>query len=234
MFFITLIFPLQLNDQPHWLTIGWALEGAALFWLFHRIPHPGLRVTGVALLAAVFARLVLNPAVLHYAQRSPTPIFNWILLTYGLAALCCFAGVRLLAPPRDRVLGFNAPALLGTLGTILAFALVNFEIADYFTPEGSAVRLEFSGNFARDISYTIAWALFALVMILVGIRQRLRAARYAAIVLIGVASLKLFFHDMWNSPTVYKMIAFLIVSVVVLAASFLFARFLRNNPDPKS
>ena len=232
LFFITLIFPLQFSH--HWITIGWALEGAALLWLFHRIPHPGLRVTGVALLAAVFARLILNPEVLHYALRSPTPVFNWILLSYGSAALCCFAGVRLLAPPRNQVLGVNAPALLGTLGTILAFALVNFEIADYFTPAGSWIRLEFSGNFARDMSYTIAWALFALALLLAGIRQHLRAARYAAIALLCVAFVKLIFFDFANLDQIYRIAAFFVVAVVALAASFLFQRFLRSNSASKS
>lgn len=230
LFFITLIFPLQFSDQPHWTTISWALEGAALFWLFHRIPHPGLRLTGVALLVAVFVRLILNPAVLHYAERSSTPIFNWILLTYGVAALCCFAGLRLLAPPRDRVLGFPAPALLGTLGTILAFALVNLEIADYFTAENSWIRLEFfSGGFARGMSYTIAWALFALVLLIVGLARSLKAARYAAIALLGVACAKLILHDLDHLDQIYRIAAFFVVAVVAIAYSFLYQRFFRNS-----
>ena len=228
LFFVTLVFPLQFSR--HWLTVGWALEGTALLWLYHRIPHPGLRVTGVALLAAVFARLILNPEVLHYAERSPTPIFNWILLTYGVATLCCFAGARLLAAPRDRVLGCDAPALLATLGTILAFALVNFEIADYFTPANAWVRFEFSGNFARDMSYTIAWALFALLLLVAGIVRRLRAARYAGIALLGVAFAKLIFHDLARLDQIYRIAAFFVVAVVALAASFLIQRFLRSNP----
>src|SRR5207237_9460078 len=48
LFFITLIFPIQLDRQ--WITVGWALEGAALCWLFRPVPHPGLRVAGIALL----------------------------------------------------------------------------------------------------------------------------------------------------------------------------------------
>jgi hypothetical protein len=228
LFFITLVFPLQFSNQ--WLTIAWAMEGAALLWLFHRIPHPGLRAAGAALLAAVFARLILNPAVLHYAERSDTPVFNWILATYGIAAVCCFAGMKLLAPPRDRLLGLNVPAILATFGTILAFALVNLEIADFFTPAGSYVRLEFSGDFARDMSYTIAWALFALVMIVLGIRHRLRAARYAALVLLGVTCLKLFLHDTASLETVWRIAAFAVVSAVALAASFLYQRFLRSTP----
>src|SRR5437016_1901869 len=110
LFFITLIFPIQYERQ--WLTIAWALEGAALCWLFHRVQHPGLRLTGVALLATAFVRLALNPAVLSYHPRSATPILNWSLYTYGLVTVSLFAGARLLVPPRDRVLTINAPALL--------------------------------------------------------------------------------------------------------------------------
>jgi hypothetical protein len=227
LFFITLIFPLQFWEHgPQWITIGWALEGAALLWLFQRVPHPGLRIAGVGLLAAVFARLILNSAIFDYAARGEQAVFNWILYTYGIATLCCFAGARLLAPPRDRVLGFSAPALLATLGTILAFALVNLEIADYFTPAGHRLTLDFSGNFARDMSYTIAWALFALTLLGAGIAKRQRAVRFAAIALLVVTLLKLFFYDLDELEQLYRVGALMVVAVVAIAASFLYQRFL--------
>jgi len=72
LFFITLIFPIQFDRQ--WITIGWALEGTALLWLFHRVPHPGLQLTGVGLLIAAFLRLAFNPAVLDYHPRAAIPI----------------------------------------------------------------------------------------------------------------------------------------------------------------
>ena len=50
LFFITLIFPIQFDRQ--WITVGWALEGAALCWFFHRVPHPGLRIAGAGLLVS--------------------------------------------------------------------------------------------------------------------------------------------------------------------------------------
>ena len=160
LFFITLIFPIQFDRQ--WITIGWALEGAALLWLFHRVPHPGLRLTGVGLLVAAFVRLAFNSAVLEYHARSATPIFNWYLYTYGIATGALFFGTRLLAPPRNLILKSNAQAVLGSLGTVLAFLLLNIEIADYFSAPGSTLTFQFSGNFARDMSYSIAWGLFAL------------------------------------------------------------------------
>ncbi len=102
LFFITLIFPIQFERQ--WITIGWALEGAALLWLFHRVPHSGLRLAGAGLLVAAFVRLALNPAVLDYHPRSATPIFNWYLYAYGIVTVCLFVGARLLARPRHEIL----------------------------------------------------------------------------------------------------------------------------------
>ena len=67
--FITVAIPLQLEKQ--WITIGWALEGAALVWLYRRIPHRGLLAWSGALLAAAFVRLAVNPAVLSYHAGQP-------------------------------------------------------------------------------------------------------------------------------------------------------------------
>jgi hypothetical protein len=224
LFFITLIFPIQYERQ--WLTIAWALEGAALCWLFHRVPHPGLRLTGVALLVIAFIRLAMNPAVLSYHARSTLPILNWYLYTYGLVTLSLFAGAWLLAPPRERVLAIKAPPLLCTLGTVLAFLLVNIQIADFFAAPGTAaLTFQFSGNFTRDMTYSIAWALFALVLLVPGLIKRIAPARYAALGLLGVTLLKLFIHDLAKLAQLYRVGALLGVAVIAIVASFLYQRF---------
>jgi uncharacterized membrane protein len=97
LFFITLIFPIQFERQ--WITLGWALEGAALLWLFQRVPHRGLQVVGAGLLVAAFGRLALNPEVFSYHPRSGRAILNWTLYTYGITTACLFTGARLLTPP---------------------------------------------------------------------------------------------------------------------------------------
>ena len=235
LFFITLIFPIQFERQ--WLTVAWALEGAALLWLFHRVPHGGLRLVGAALLITSFVRLGCNTAVLGYHMRGDTGILNWYLYAYGLTTAALFAGARLLAPPRSLVLGINTPPLLNTLGVVLAFILLNIEIADFFTPPGArAVALQFSGNFARDMSYTIGWALFALTLLAGGIWQRSKPARYAAIVLLSIALVKLFFHDLARLEALYRVGALMVVAVIAISASFAYQRFLpsnENTPPPR-
>ena len=224
LFFITLIFPIQFDKQ--WITIGWALEGAALLWLFHRVPHAGLRLTGVGLLVVAFVRLA-NPAVLSYQERSATPILNWYLYTYGIVTVCLFLSARLLAPPRNLVMQANVPPVLCGLGTVLAFLLLNIEIADKFTAVGAtALTFEFSGNFARDMTYSIAWALFALVLLVVGIAKRQPPVRYAGLGLLGITLVKLFFHDLGQLKDLYKIGAFIGVAIIAILASFLYQRFL--------
>jgi Predicted membrane protein (DUF2339) len=225
LFFITLIFPIQFDRQ--WITVGWALEGAALCWLFHRVPHPGLRLTGIVLFVIVFARLALNPAVLSYHPRAAFPILNWYLYTYGIATVCLFAAGRFLAPPRHLVLGSNVRPLLYALATVLAFLLVNIEIADYFNTSGTgALTFQFSGNFARDMSYSIAWALFALLMLIVGMRKQIASVRFASLGLLGLTVVKLFFHDLSQLDQLYRISAFVVVAIIAMVASFLYQRFL--------
>ena len=229
LFFITLIFPIQFDRQ--WITIGWALEGAALLWLFHRVPHPGLRLVGTGLLVAAFVRLAFNPAVLEYHARSATPILNWYLYAYGIVTVCLFAGARLLAPPRNQISMINAPPILAGLGTVLAFLLLNIEIADYFSEPGSTLTFQLSGNvssdiiFERDMTFSIAWALFALALLIIGILRKIPAARYSAIGLLSVTLLKLFFHDLARLNQLYRIGAFIGVAVIAMLASFAYQRF---------
>jgi uncharacterized membrane protein len=139
--------------------------------------------------------------------------------------VCLFAGARLLAPPRNIVLRSNVQPVLSGLGTVLAFLLLNIEIADYFSTAGSTLTFQFRGNFARDMTYSIAWALFALGLLIIGILRKIPAARYSAIGLLGVTLLKLFFHDLTRLGQLYRIGAFFGVAVIAMLASFAYQRF---------
>lgn len=221
---VTVALPLQLDRQ--WLTIGFAMEGAALLALFQRLPHPGLARVGVALLAGAFGRLLLNPDLLTWGLPDGAPIFNALLYPFVIVITALFVGARLsneAAVPHGR-------RLLLALGTIALFALVNLQIAHFFTPPGTGrLDLSFTGNLARDMTYTLAWSVFALALVVVGLVRDLRAARLAGAALFGAALLKLFFHDLSQLDNLYRIGALLGVAAVALAASTLYQRFLK--PD---
>ena len=83
------------------------------------------------------------------------------------------------------------------------------------------------------MTYSIAWALFALALLVAGIARKLRAARYASLALLGVTLLKLFFHDLAQLNQLYRIGAFVGVAVILLAASFLYQKFVTAEEKSK-
>jgi Predicted membrane protein (DUF2339) len=233
LFFVSLIFPIQFDHE--WIALGWAFEGFALLWLFRVVPHRGLRYVGVGLLCVAFVRLALNPAVLEYHRRSSTPIWNWYLYAYGFPIFFLFGGASLFRASRQSSFERTAPTLLNSLGAILTFLLLNIEIADYFSV-GPTLTFSFSGNFARDMTYSIAWALFAFALLLVGMKQKTGWVRYAGVVLLLVTLIKLFLHDLGNLSQLYRIGAFIGVAIILIVASFAYQCFLvpkaeKSAPD---
>ena len=80
------------------------------------------------------------------------------------------------------------------------------------------------------MSYSIAWGLFSLGLLVIGFWKETAGARYAAVGLLLVTLAKLFLHDLDQVGSIYRIGAFLVVSVIALGASFLYQRAGRKNP----
>ena len=223
LFFLTLIFPLQFDKE--WITLGWALEGAALVWLFRRVPHEGLKKWGFYLLLISFCRLTFNTAVFSYHPRQALPVFNWYLYTYLTAAAAMFTSALLWRPREEKIMDVNAKSVLMGCGAALLFLLMNIEIADYFS-SGVSLTFQFSGNVARDLAYTLGWSAFASLLFGFGIKTVSKAARQASIGIFAVAILKLFLHDIWSLGQLYRVAAFLVTAVILIVVSFFYQKHL--------
>lgn len=225
--FITVAVPLQLEKE--WITIGWALEGAALIALWRRIPHRGLAVWSGLLMAVVFVRLVLNPAVFDYHPRSVFPIWNWYLYTWGVAALAFFAAAWWM--PRVNEVRHRLASFYAAAGTILLFVLLNIEIADFYST-GSALTFDFSAGLAQDLTYTLGWALFGIALLVAGLTAGSRGARMAAIGLLLLSALKCFLHDLMRLGGLYRVGSLVGLALSLALVAILLQRFvLRKAVD---
>jgi hypothetical protein len=221
--FITVAIPLQLEKE--WLTIGWALEGAALAWLFRRLPHRGLFWAALGLLAVAFARLALNPGVLAYEARGPLPILNWYLYTYLLCAAAMLTAGWMFRPTDDSVGGsLRGSQLAAAGGTILLFLLLNIEIADFYTT-GATIAFNLSAGLAQDLTYTLAWAVFAVCLLSAGIVLRSHPARLSAIVLLTVTVLKGFLHDVARLGGLYRVGSFVGLAICLSLVAVVLQKF---------
>src|SRR5262249_164224 len=145
---------------------------------------------------------------------------------YGVVGACLFAGARLLATPPMVLAGRAVGPVLAGLGTVLAFLLLNIEIADYFSPAGAMLTFEFRGDLPPAMLSPIAWGLFAIGLSVVGLRRAPPPARSAALGLLSATLLKLFFHDLARLGQLYRVGALIGVAIIAMVASFLYQRFL--------
>ena len=226
---VTVAIPLQLDHQ--WVTIGWALEGAALAWLYQRVPHRGLLAAATGLLVVVFVRLGLNPSIWTYEPRGALRIFNWYLYTYAIAASSLFAAAWFLARTDDRPMPWlpRASRLLPALATVLLFLLLNIEIADYYAT-GPAITFRFGVRVSQDLTYTIGWLAFGMILLGAGIYLHNRPARVAAVSLIAVTAFKCFLYDLASLGGLYRVASFVGLAIALALVSLVLQKYVLARP----
>jgi len=227
--FVTVAIPLQLRQQ--WVTIGWALEGAALAWLYRRIPHRGLLYFGNALLATVFARLALNPAILVYEPRGAVRVFNWYLYTYLICASAFLVAAWWLSTTDDRIIASTRSSrLLPAAGVVLLFLLLNIEIADFYAA-GPTITFRFGAAVSQDLTYTIGWLAFGLLLLAAGIFVKSHAARMTAVLLIAVTTLKCFLYDLGSLEGLYKVASLTGLALSLVIVALVLQRFVLSKAE---
>jgi uncharacterized membrane protein len=75
------------------------------------------------------------------------------------------------------------------------------------------------------LGLSILWGVFALGMVIVGIAQDKKYLRIAAIVLLAITLVKLFFYDITELDTIPKTILFISLGILLLVISFLYNKY---------
>lgn len=238
--FVAVAIPLQLDRQ--WIIVAWALEAAAVWWLYRRLPHIGLKYFGIALFAAVLLRLYPDAAFRHLHERGAI-VFNWLLYTYGVPAACFLVGARGLSAVEvtyrsaweerlpvggTRLAWYQLAYLIGLLSV---FVLINLEIADAFS-SGRYVEFSWDHSYARDLTVSLAWGLYGLLLLSIGMWQKSRALRFVSLGFMLLTIAKVFLYDLSNIHGIYRPLSFLGLAVSLIVVSLLYQRFVfQREPE---
>jgi uncharacterized membrane protein len=233
--FATVAIPLQLRQQ--WITIGWALEGAALAWLYRRIPHRGLLYAAMALLSVVFVRLALNQAVFVYEPRGMR-VLNWYLYAYLTCGVAMFVAAWWLSRTDDELVpaadwSLRASTLLPPAGVILLFLLLNIEIADFYAT-GPEITFRFGVTIAQDLTYTVGWLIFGLGLLAAGIYLHNRPGRMTAVALIAITMFKAFLYDMGSLGGLYRVASLVGLAISLSLVALALQKFVLQAPKEGS
>ncbi len=240
--FIALAIPMQLDHE--WVTVGWAVLGLFVTLLWQRLDHAGLKYFGLLLHAVVFVRLILNPAVfLYHPVGAPfgLPVLNWLLYTYLVPAATLLLSARALFPKEmERAKPWESwyrslerPVLAtayGLMAVVLGFWWINLTIFDAFSAQ-TTLEIAFDRQPARDLTLSLSWAIYALVLLGVGVARKSSGLRWTSLVVLIVTIAKVFLYDLGELSDLYRVFSLLGLSVSLILVSLLYQRFVFRNPD---
>ncbi|MCP3967781.1 MAG: DUF2339 domain-containing protein [Lentisphaerae bacterium] len=94
----------------------------------------------------------------------------------------------------------------------------------YLTFETSSLLYHFVRGF-RAGGVSILWGVFAFAMIFFGITKGNKELRYSALLLLLIDVYKIFFIDLKHLSQLYRIIAFIVLGLVLIAGAFIYIRF---------
>ncbi len=237
--FIAISIPLQL--QKEWELIGWALQGAVLIQLWRKLNHPGLKYFALSLLAVVTIRLLL-PDAWDFHPRSGRPVLNWLMYTYLVPAAALIAGaVGLRATEVERArksesLIYRAgrpvgAGLCGLAAVSVIFVWINLTVLDVFSTGRQQIDFGFERTAARDLTLSLAWAVYALILLAVGFRTRIRSLRWISLLFFLATIGKVFLYDLGELEELYRVASLLGLALSLILVSLAYQRFVFGHSD---
>ena len=209
----------------------WIALGLGLAWWSRHAPRPmrepaarGVLALGVGTGVALLG-LAANP-LLHPLDVGATPVFNALLFAYGLAALLAALAARALARLGDDTGSWiaGAIALLGT------WTLVTLEVRQAF--HGSRLVPGETGS-AELYSYSAAWVVFGVALLVGGLATRSLMLRWASLVVMLAAVLKVFLWDLSELKDLYRVFSLLGLGASLLLLAFLYQKVVFRRPEAR-
>jgi uncharacterized membrane protein len=164
------------------------------------------------------------------------PVFNWLAYTYWLPVLALLGGwllLRDLELPRQRPYekglyeGKDYPVLGMTLAAaaiVVFFVWINLTIFDAFGTR-RMVEVDLTRLPARDLTLSLAWAIYALVLLGLGMARRSAALRWTSLLLIIVTIGKVFLYDLSHLHDLYRVMSLVGLALSLILISLAYQRF---------
>jgi len=202
-----------------WAVAIWATEAAVVFWIALNADRQWLRAG---------ARVLFVIAALRWAQSDiqTTTLSYEVLLNaraitgmYLIALLYLAAWMATRDARASRARG-QERAILIVAASVLTVIVISTEIVSFWQLRTASA----DAYVAREMMLSASWVLYAALLVVLGMRRKYAPIRYFAIVLFGVALIKVFVVDLETLGGVYRIAGFVVVGLILLVVSFLYQR----------
>jgi len=183
-----------------------------------------LLLTWFAGLAALFGLFfIANPLI--WSIEIAGTFINPLILGYAIPAILALLLSYAVAGRRAAAYGNTIAA--GAL--ILALAWITLEIRHLY--HGPFLN-KLSTSDAEQYTYSVAWLVFGVVLLGIGLLLPSQRARLASAVMIAITILKVFLIDMSNLTGAYRAFSFIGLGLVLVAIGWLYQRILFKQTRP--
>ncbi len=225
-----LILTIPLLFSRHWITISWTLLSVLLLVGGKKLGQKNFVYCALGLCFVVVFKFLfydlsfvfqydMEPLALHMKQPYGYLIFErWVTMALLVAAPYFMRRVAIreiehAAPAFSFTsVGQLPPALLGVFGTLL-FAVLSLETSAYFHENLPQ---------ARFASISVIWAMFSIVLMILGFRKNSDRMRKIALGLLFLTSFKVFLFDIRNISTPYRILSFIVLGLILILISYLY------------
>ncbi len=241
LLFASSVVPIHVDVEPAAITL--AIFGAALAAFWTRMDSLVVKWVGVLALAGALFRLALTSEPWSFALP-PRPIANVHVWTLLVPAACAvFASMRFRAHELERARGFEtgllgskqpiAAGIAGFAAVALVFVWINVEIAGLFAI-GERVGLHEPHERGRALATSLGWAVYALVLLTLGVTRRASGPRWASLLLFVATIAKVFLFDLGHLTGLQRAGSMLGLALSLILVSLVYQRFVfRRAPVPE-
>jgi uncharacterized membrane protein len=205
-------------------TIAWAGVGGFLVWLGLSNGRRVSRAIGACIVGVAVLRLLqlqfadAEPSYVVVANARVMASIVLIALLYGLAALCRSTG--------EVFRGRYAPStILWLAGNLLTLTLFTSEITAYWhVHDMHFATAPSDSSLAREMMLSITWAVYATVLVVIGLKKRYAPIRYFAMTVFVVTIVKVVAIDLAELDRIYRVLSVIGLGVMLLLTSYLYQR----------
>jgi uncharacterized membrane protein len=225
MVFLSTAIPVQFSDGI--LTpVFWAVEMAAGVWLSFILKLPYIRyISYIVFMAMAWALLIFG---ITMDKTDFTPVINQRFLAFFIGIVAAYFTFFGLWRKRKnlREWPFIAPFFL-IITNFITLWIISFETWDTFSKAISSAGGANKESLmdAQNLSLTGAWAICAVIGLIIGIKKHWRFLRIGSLVLLTMTIIKVFAYDVFKLEMNYRIGAFVGLGILLLLIAYLYQRY---------
>jgi uncharacterized membrane protein len=206
------------------VTVLWSLEFVMLAWSAIRFKTAWMMAFGMAVFVLITGKLLFYDTSLVVSISQP--VFNERVLAFTAGIAATYLATYLIRREKaaEEWLPFTYSLLVAA--NFFTVWLLSFEVWNYFGSQliagGQIDRLALRNM--QNLSLTALWAFYAMILLVIGLSRKWRTVRIWGLGLLVIPILKVFLYDVWALQTLYRIVAFVGLGILLIVGGYLYQR----------